>query len=61
MKETRRDKLGAPKRVDRNTFQAELDAVRVREKAHTREGHALAADGRPTAQWFRRKAGLLVI
>jgi predicted dithiol-disulfide oxidoreductase (DUF899 family) len=33
----------APKVVDRNTFQAELDALRVREKAHTREGDAIAA------------------
>ncbi len=37
------DKLAAPKIVDRNTFQAELDALRVREKAHTKEGDALAA------------------
>jgi predicted dithiol-disulfide oxidoreductase (DUF899 family) len=29
--------------VDRSTFQAELDALRVREKAHTREGDAIAA------------------
>jgi len=29
--------------VDRNTFQAELDALRVREKAHTRAGDAIAA------------------
>jgi predicted dithiol-disulfide oxidoreductase (DUF899 family) len=28
---------------DRSTFQAELDALLVREKAHTREGDALAA------------------
>src|SRR6202167_1139819 len=34
---------GAPKIVDRSTFQAELDALRVREKAHTREGDAIAA------------------
>src|SRR5438477_463111 len=33
----------APKIVDRSTFQAELDALRVREKAHTREGDAIAA------------------
>lgn len=33
----------APRIVDRSTFQAELDALRVREKAHTREGDALAA------------------
>ena len=32
-----------PAVVDRATFQAELDAVRVREKAHTREGDAIAA------------------
>ncbi len=35
--------LGAPEIVDRSTFQAELDALRVREKAHTREGDAIAA------------------
>ena len=34
---------GALKIVDRATFQAELDALRVREKAHTREGDAIAA------------------
>ena len=38
-----RDELRAPKVVDRSTFQAELDALRVREKAHTREGNAIAA------------------
>jgi predicted dithiol-disulfide oxidoreductase (DUF899 family) len=38
-----RDELGAPKVVDRSTFQAELDALRVREKANTREGDAIAA------------------
>jgi len=35
--------LGAPRIADRATFQAELDALRVREKAHTREGDAIAA------------------
>ena len=42
-----RDELGAPKIVDRSTFQAELDALRVREKAHTqrRRRHC----GRPPA------------
>jgi len=35
--------LGAPKTVDRSSFQAELDALRLREKAHTREGDAIAA------------------
>jgi predicted dithiol-disulfide oxidoreductase (DUF899 family) len=34
---------GVPAVVDRGTFQAELDALRVREKAHTREGDAIAA------------------
>jgi predicted dithiol-disulfide oxidoreductase (DUF899 family) len=32
-----------PAVVDRATWQAELDALRVREKAHTREGDAIAA------------------
>jgi predicted dithiol-disulfide oxidoreductase (DUF899 family) len=38
-----RDEPVAPKIVDRSTFQAELDALRVREKAHTHEGDAIAA------------------
>src|SRR5580704_17177238 len=37
------DELAAPKIVDRSTFLAELDALRVREKAHTAEGDAIAA------------------
>ena len=41
-----RDELGAPNIVDRHTFQRELDALRVREKAHMREGDAIAADRR---------------
>ena len=32
-----------PVLVDRDSFQAELDALRVREKAHTRAGDAIAA------------------
>jgi predicted dithiol-disulfide oxidoreductase (DUF899 family) len=32
-----------PETVDRATFQAKLDVLRVREKAHTREGDAIAA------------------
>jgi predicted dithiol-disulfide oxidoreductase (DUF899 family) len=32
-----------PPAVDRATFQAELDGLRAREKAHTREGDAIAA------------------
>ena len=38
-----KDEPGAPKIVDRSTFEAELNALRVREKAHTREGDAIAA------------------
>ncbi|WP_227999760.1 DUF899 family protein [Nocardia australiensis] len=33
----------APTVVDRATWQAEIDALRIQEKAHTREGDALAA------------------
>src|SRR5215472_3776251 len=43
MKDMMRNELGAPAIVDRASFQAELDALRVREKAHTREGDAIAA------------------
>ena len=43
MTDLMRDELGVPKIVDRGTFQAELDALRVREKAHTKEGDAIAA------------------
>jgi predicted dithiol-disulfide oxidoreductase (DUF899 family) len=43
MKDIMRDELGAPQTVDRSAFQAELDALQVREKAHTREGDAIAA------------------
>ena len=35
--------VGMPRLVDRATFGSELDALRVREKAHTREGDAIAA------------------
>src|ERR1017187_3642095 len=34
---------GMPEVVDRAAFQAKLDKLRVREKAHTREGDAIAA------------------
>jgi predicted dithiol-disulfide oxidoreductase (DUF899 family) len=34
---------GAPKAVDRSTFQAELDALLTREKSHTHEGDAITA------------------
>jgi predicted dithiol-disulfide oxidoreductase (DUF899 family) len=43
MKDIMRDEFEAPKIVDRSTFQAELDALRIREKAHTRESDAIAA------------------
>ena len=35
--------IGGPKEVDRITFDAQLDALRVREKAHSREGDVIAA------------------
>ena len=43
MTDSMKDELGAPKVVDRSAFQSELDELRVREKAHTREGDAIAA------------------
>jgi predicted dithiol-disulfide oxidoreductase (DUF899 family) len=46
MEDPTRNETAAPKVVDRNTFQAELDALRVREKAHTRAGDAIAATRR---------------
>jgi predicted dithiol-disulfide oxidoreductase (DUF899 family) len=39
----RTDTAAVPAVVDRATFQAQLDVLRVREKAHTREGDAIAA------------------
>lgn len=38
-----KDEPGAPKVVDRATFQAQLVALRVQEKAHTHAGDAIAA------------------
>jgi predicted dithiol-disulfide oxidoreductase (DUF899 family) len=35
--------IEAPPIVDRDTFQAQVDALRLREKAHTRESDAIAA------------------
>jgi predicted dithiol-disulfide oxidoreductase (DUF899 family) len=46
MKHIMRDKTAAPEIVDRSVFQKQLDALRVREKAHTREGDAIAASRR---------------
>ena len=37
------DELAAPKVVERAAYQSELDALLRREKAHTREGDAIAA------------------
>lgn len=39
----RKDELAVPQIVDRNSFETELDALRLREKAHTHEGDAIAA------------------
>jgi predicted dithiol-disulfide oxidoreductase (DUF899 family) len=38
-----RNEPSVPTVVDRSVFQAKLDALRVREKAHTKEGDAIAA------------------
>jgi predicted dithiol-disulfide oxidoreductase (DUF899 family) len=43
MKDLARNESATPEVVDRARFQAELDALRVREKAHTRQGDAIAA------------------
>jgi predicted dithiol-disulfide oxidoreductase (DUF899 family) len=43
MQDTGEGESAAPDVVDRSTFQAQLDALRVREKAHTHEGDAIAA------------------
>src|SRR5579871_291618 len=43
MQDTRQREPAAPEVVDRSNFQAQLDALRVREKAHTHEGDAIAA------------------
>src|ERR1041384_117767 len=43
MNDAMRNEFAVPAVVDRSAFQAELDALRVREKAHTREARELAA------------------
>src|SRR5688572_32232015 len=43
MKFFMRNEPAAPAVVDRGRFQAELDSLRLREKAHTRESDAIAA------------------
>jgi hypothetical protein len=49
-----RDELRAPKIVDRSAFQAELDALRVREKATQEKATPLQppADGSPWSRWM---------
>jgi predicted dithiol-disulfide oxidoreductase (DUF899 family) len=44
---TRAASASAPPVVDSGTWQARIDALRIIEKAHTREGDAIAADRRP--------------
>jgi predicted dithiol-disulfide oxidoreductase (DUF899 family) len=55
------DIAAQPAVVDRATWQAELDTLLVREKAHTREGDAIAAARRrrwwrwtPPSRWLAR-------
>ena len=43
MIDTMRNEPGTPRIVDRDAFQMELDALRVREKAHTKESDAIAS------------------
>ena len=43
MTDVMRKEVGAPEVVDRTTFDAQLEALRVREKAHTHEGDTIAA------------------
>ena len=43
MENSERTEPGTPEIVDRVTFETELEALRVREKAHMREGDAIAA------------------
>lgn len=52
MSEIKPEKLAAPKIVDWTTFQAKLDSLRMREKAPTLEGDALAPErrGLPTVE-----------
>jgi predicted dithiol-disulfide oxidoreductase (DUF899 family) len=62
-------RIEAPKTVDRSFFQAELDALRVREKAHTHEGDAIAAVRRrlpmvevdPTTKLFGPQGGTTLL
>ena len=48
----------APKSVDRATYQGEIDALRARETAHTREGDSIAAARRRLPMVARRSDDL---
>ena len=54
MEDTMSEGPGAPQIVDRRTFQADLDTLRVREKAHTRRVTRLRppAGGSPWSKWM---------
>src|SRR6267378_2190355 len=56
------DTSALPAVVDRATWQAELDTLRVREKAHTRAGDAIAAARRrlPMVEVFEGRRQLIV-
>ena len=56
MNDIMRDELGAPTIVDRNTFQAELDALRVRRRLTHEKATPLRppAGGCPWSRWMAR-------
>lgn len=43
VKDIKNEELAAPRILDRTAFPSEIDALRVREKAHTRQADAVAA------------------
>ena len=47
-----------PQITDRPTWQAKIDELRVKEKAHTRAGDALAAEAPPAADGRGRSEAL---
>jgi hypothetical protein len=49
MKDIMSDEPGVPQVVDRSRFQAELDALRVREKAHAHKSDFIAA---ARSRWY---------
>ena len=60
MKDIMRDELGAPKIVDRSTFHAELDALRVRRRLTQEKATPLRppADGSPWSRWMAPRRSL---